>query len=155
MSIKIKVIKDISMLVKLRIDYLLDQNPKDSLGNLEDLKKNLGDYFEKSLKNNEFLAVAIDNEGTIYSVAFLSIAERPPRNSNEPSRIGTVYNVYTYPQYRKQGFATKVMERLCEEAGNLNLCAVDLYGSNEGKPLYEKLGFKIPYHTYMKKKITR
>ena len=64
-------------------------------------------------------------------------------------------DILIFPEFQRRGFATKVMERLCEEAGNLNLCAVDLYGSNEGKPLYEKLGFKIPYHTYMKKKITR
>ena len=153
MVTRIATEKDIDLLVQLRIDYLLDQNTLESLGNMEVLKDSLQAYFTSSFAKNEFMAIIADDENTVYSTAFLSIAERPPRTSNEPSRIGTVYNVYTYPQFRKQGIATNVMKALLDEAKNLDICAVDLYASSDGKPLYEKLGFKIPFHTYMKKKI--
>ena len=150
MVTRIATEKDIDLLVQLRIDYLLDQNTLESLGNMEVLKDSLQAYFTPSFAKNEFMAIIAEDENTVYSTAFLSIADRPPRTSNEPSRIGTVYNVYTYPQFRKQGIATNVMKALLDEAKNLDICAVDLYASSDGKPLYEKLGFKIPFHTYMK-----
>lgn len=153
MVTRIATEKDIDLLVQLRIDYLLDQNSMESLGDIEALKGLLLAYFTSSFAKNEFVAIIAEDENAVYSTAFLSIADRPPRTSNEPSRIGTVYNVYTYPQFRKQGIATNVMKALLNEAKNLDICAVDLYASNDGKPLYEKLGFQIPYHTYMKKKI--
>ena len=153
MVTRIATEKDIDLLVQLRIDYLLDQNSMESLGDIEALKDLLQAYFTSSFAKNEFVAIIAEDENTVYSTAFLSIADRPPRTSNEPSRIGTVYNVYTYPQFRKQGIATKVMKALLNEAKNLDICAVDLYASNDGKPLYEKLGFKVPYHSYMKLKL--
>ena len=153
MVTRIATEKDIDLLVQLRIDYLLDQNSMKSLNDIEALKDSLQAYFKSSFAKNEFMAIIAEDENTVYSTAFLSIADRPPRTSNEPSRIGTVYNVYTYPQFRKQGIAANVMKALLDEAKNLDICAVDLCASNEGKPLYEKLGFQIPYHTYMKKKI--
>ncbi|MBQ8163716.1 MAG: GNAT family N-acetyltransferase [Clostridia bacterium] len=144
---------DVGLLVKLRMDYLLNQNKEDSLGNIEKLQSDLFAYFQKSIEDQNFLAIVAEENNIVYSTAFLSIADRPPRTSNESSRIGTIYNVYTYPQYRKQGVATKVVEALCEEASLFNISTIDLYASNEGKPLYERLGFQIPYHTYMKKKV--
>jgi len=153
MIIRISTINDIDLLVQLRIDYLLDQNSMESLGDIEALKGLLRAYFTSSFAKNEFVAIIAEDENTVYSTAFLSIADRPPRTSNEPSRIGTVYNVYTYPQFRKQGIATNVMKALLDETKNLDICAIDLYASNDGKPLYEKLGFNVPFHTYMKIKI--
>ena len=153
MVTRIATEKDIDLLVQLRIDYLLDQNTLESVGDIETLKDSLHIYFKSSFDKNEIMAIIAEDENTVYSTAFLSIAERPPRTSNESSRIGTVYNVYTYPQFRKQGIATKIMKTLLDDAKNFNICAVDLYASNDGKKLYDKLGFKVPYHTYMKRKI--
>ena len=153
MVTRIATEKDIDLLVQLRIDYLLDQNSMENLGDIEALKDLLRAYFTSTFAKNEFVAIIAEDENAVYSTAFLSIADRPPRTSNEPSRIGTVYNVYTYPQFRKQGIATKVMKTLLDDAKNFNICAVDLYASNDGKKLYDKLGFKVPYHTYMKRKI--
>ena len=41
---------------------------------------------------------------------------------------------------------------LMEEAGANQVATVDLYATEAGKPLYEKLGFQIPRYTYMKRK---
>lgn len=41
---------------------------------------------------------------------------------------------------------------MMEEAGANQVATVDLYATEAGKPLYEKLGFQIPRYTYMKRK---
>ena len=144
---------DVDLLIKLRIAYLLDQNEKESLDNLDMLTENLRQYFVKAIRDDVFFAIIAEEGKEIYATAFLSIADRPPRLAEASCRIGTVYNVYTYPQYRKRGLATAVMSTLLQEAKIMNIASIDLLASSEGKPLYEKLGFKIPNHIYMRRKI--
>jgi len=146
-------ITDIDLLVRLRIDYLLDQNAKENLDNLDVLRENLSKYFTEAMEKDEFIAVIAEEGTEIYTVAFLSIVDRPPRSARLSCRIGTVYNVYTYPQYRKRGLATAVMNALLQEAKAMNLASIDLLASSDGRSLYEKFGFKIPNHTYMRRSI--
>ena len=83
----------------------------------------------------------------------MSIAERPPRPGNSSNRVGTIYSVYTEPEYRRRGIATKVLQLLLQEAKENNVATVDLSATADGKPLYEKLGFTLPKYTYMKLKL--
>lgn len=152
MIIRKTSLADIDLLIELRIAYLLDQNTKDSLGDFESLADKLRMYFVKAITNGEFIAVIAEGENEVYSTAYLSLVERPPRTAESSYLVGTVYNVYTYPQYRNKGLATKVMTTLLQEAKLMNVASVDLLASNDGKPLYEKLGFHIPKHTYMRMK---
>ena len=145
--------KDMELLVQLRIDFLLDQNPEKTLANQEQLINNLYAYFEKAIMRNEFLAVVAEEEGKAVSTAFMSIAERPPRPGNSSNRVGTIYSVYTDPEYRRRGIATKVLQLLLQEAKENNVATVDLSATADGRPLYEKLGFKLPNYTYMKLKL--
>ena len=147
------IIDDIQVLVELRIAYLLDQNSKEQLGDLTMLSRNLYTYFEKAIQNGELLAVVAREQQKICAVALLSIVDRPPRAEQDSGSVGTIYNVYTYPEYRRRGFATAVMKKLLEEAHRINVTSVDLLASEQGRYLYEKFGFRCPLHTYMRKKL--
>ena len=150
MNIRKAGLDDIDLLIKLRIDYLSEER---GLTIEETLKQNLKRYFEKYMPVNGFTAFIAEDNGNILSTAFLSIAERPPQ-SGTSSLVGTVYNVLTYPEFRKQGIATKVMTALLEEAQKLNVVSVDLLATNDGKFLYEKLGFsESEKYTFMRKKL--
>lgn len=147
------IIDDVKRLVELRIAYLQDQNSKEQLGDLTLLAQNLYAFFEKAIRNNELVAVVAQEQQKICAVALLSIVDRPPRTAQDSGRIGTIYNVYTYPEYRKRGMATAVMKKLLEEARKINVTSVDLLASEQGVYLYEKLGFQYPMHTYMRMKL--
>lgn len=147
------IIEDVKILVELRLAYLLDQNTKEQLGDLNVLAQKLHEYFEEAIGKGELVVVVAEEQQKIGAVAMLSIAERPPRTAADSCRIGTIYNVYTYPEYRNRGLATAVMERLLEEAEKLELASVDLLASEQGKCLYEKMDFRCPIHTYMRKKL--
>ena len=86
-------------------------------------------------------------------MAFLTVAEKPPRQGNVSCRFGTVYNVYTFPKFRRKGYAELVMQEILRLAEERNLGSVDLLASEEGKPLYEKLGFRLPNHTFMRRNV--
>jgi predicted acetyltransferase len=56
-------------------------------------------------------------------------------------RTGTVLNVYTYPQYRKQGYAKMIMKALLDDAKEMKLSVIELKATEAGYPLYRSVGF--------------
>ena len=125
MILRKTTIADIDLLMELRIDYLLDQNAKESLDNLDVLTDKLRKYFTEAIENDEFIAVIAEYGNEICTAAFLSVVDRPPRSARLSCRIGTVYNVYTYPQYRKRGLATAVINELLQEAKAMDIASID------------------------------
>ena len=55
---------------------------------------------------------------------------------------GTILNVYTKPQFRKQGISTKVLSKLIDKAKRYNISKLELSATDMGKSLYEKIGFR-------------
>jgi len=155
MLLRKATIEDIELLIKLRIDYLLDENKIKSIDDVEILKTKLREYFEKWIPVDGFIAYIAEKNGEICSTAFLSIVERPPRVADSSYLVGTVYNVYTYPKHRRNGFATEVLRALLLEAKSLGIASVDLLSTDDGKHLYEKLGFELPSYTFMRTKLKK
>jgi hypothetical protein len=67
---------DIDALVKMRLEYLIEDN-----GNLNDsevieIKRELPDYFKKHISNDLFIFV-VREEQTIVACAFLLVIEKP------------------------------------------------------------------------------
>lgn len=50
--------------------------------------------------------------------------------------------VLTHPQYRRRGFARRLMEKALECAAARKIQSVKLDATTDGQPLYEKLGFR-------------
>jgi GNAT superfamily N-acetyltransferase len=55
---------------------------------------------------------------------------------------GLVLNVYTEPGWRRRGLAERLMRALLAWADARGLSSVVLHASDEGRPLYERLGFR-------------
>nr|WP_302417976.1 GNAT family N-acetyltransferase [Blautia marasmi] len=70
------------------------------------------------------------------------IAERPAMPDCLSGKVGTVFNVYTKPGYRRQGMAYRLMEMLLKKAEEAGVTYVDLKATKDGYELYRKLGFK-------------
>lgn len=51
-------------------------------------------------------------------------------------------NIFTFPDYRKQGIGTELLKRTVEEAKNRGYIKITLNATDMGRPLYEKYGFK-------------
>ena len=56
-------------------------------------------------------------------------------------RDGRVRNVYVVPEYRRRGIAAALMRELLSEALRAKIDRLALGTSEEGRPLYGKLGF--------------
>ena len=152
MNIRKATINDIDLLIKLRIAYLLDEGKIENIDDVGVLESKLRGYFEKWIPVDGFIAFVAEDNNEVYSTAFLSIVERPPRVASSSYLVGTVYNVFTYPDQRRKGIATKVMQALEKEAEFLGIATLDLLATEDGKKLYESLGYKNATYTHMRKK---
>lgn len=151
MIIRKATIDDTELLVKLRVDFLLDEGKIYAPKDIEALGLKLYDYFTRHIPDSTFVAFIAEDAGKAVATTFLSVVERPPRTATASNLVGTVYNVYTYPDYRKRGIATELMKATMEAAKQLGVSYVDLLATDAGRPLYEKLGFeKITKYTAMR-----
>lgn len=131
---------DIPSLVDLRLAYLREDFPSQTAKISSMIQEQLPDYFYRRL-GNDLLVFVCEEDARIVSTVFLLITEKPA-NPNFPTGLtGTVLNVYTLPQYRKRGYATRLMELVIREANLQNLSYLELKATQAGLPLYRKLGF--------------
>ncbi|MCM1498400.1 MAG: GNAT family N-acetyltransferase [Clostridium sp.] len=131
---------DMEQLTELRIAYLTEDYGGLQDKDLEAVKRNLPDYFMRNLNKTIFGYVA-RNEGEIIACALLLVVEKPMSPAFMTGKTGTVLNVYTKSEYRRNGYARKLMDMLLDDASDMKLSVVELKATEDGYPLYKSLGF--------------
>lgn len=132
--------EDIAQLVEMRIKYLTIDCGELTAEQLEAIRGQLPGYFERQLGTG-VLAYAAEEEGILVSTVLMVIVEKPANPHFITGKTGTLLNVYTRPEYRRQGLAGKLIGLAIEDAKELNLSYIDLSASKEGYSLYKKIGF--------------
>jgi len=61
-------------------------------------------------------------------------------------RLAHIVNIYTDPNYRRRGLARRLMQIILEWCAANRMDQVTLGASDQGRPLYESLGFKPTSH---------
>ena len=134
------VLTDIPELVRLRIEFISKINSTSE--SPLDLSKELFNYFKESMEKGTFAAwLASDNENLIATsgICFYTV---PPSFSNLTGNTSYIMNMYTLEQYRNQGIASELFERIIEEAKSRGCKKIYLHATESGRPLYKKFGFK-------------
>ena len=139
--------EDINELIRLRLAYM-----KDDFGSVTDLERKametqLPDYFDRKL-GTELIAFVAKDGDKVVSVAYLHIIEMPANSLLLNGLYGEVLNVYTEPEYRGKGICTKLMNNLVEYGKKAGLGRIDLSATDDGYPIYAKIGFKDKEHRY-------
>lgn len=145
-------IKDIGILTDLRIAYLQEDLGAISDKDLELMQVTLPSYYEKHL-NKGLIAYVARNEMDIVSCAFLLIVEKPMSPSFITGKTGTVLNVYTKPEYRKKGYAKKLVTMMLEDAKAEGVSVIELKATEDGYSLYKSVGFEDVVAKYHNMKI--
>ena len=129
-------LNDLRDLVDLRIEYLLEDYGKIPQSKLTLIADNLPNYFCNHL-NKDLIAFVCRSENKIVGCCFLYISEKPSNPTFINGRTGSVLNVYTRPQFRRRGFAKKLIKLLLTESENNNLDFVELKATDFGYNLYK------------------
>lgn len=134
-------LKDLDSIVQMRMNYIYEDYKTISQDDKQLILKQLPEYFIKHLGKDVFAFIAKNND-KIVSMALLVVMEKPANMSFKTGLVGEVLSVITLEQYRRQGIATNVLKSLIDFAKNKKLNYVKLSASEDGYPLYKKLGFK-------------
>ncbi len=144
--------KDIGALTELRISYLQEDLGVISDENLELMQATLPSYYEKHL-NKDLIVYVTRDEMDIVSCAFLLIVEKPMSPSFITGKTGTVLNVYTKSEYRKRGYAKKLITMMLEDAKAEGVSVIELKATEDGYLLYRSVGFEDAVAKYHNMKI--
>ena len=138
---------DIEELIRLRIAYMVDDFGSVSEEERAGMEKQLPDYFARKL-GSELIAFVARDADKIVSVAYLHIIEMPANSILLNGLYGEVLSVYTEPEYRGRGLCSTLMRNRVEYGKKRGLGRIDLSATDEGYPIYAKIGFKDKEHRY-------
>ena len=100
-------------------------------------------WLRHRMEQGEYLAwLATATDGSVAAGLGLWLMDWPPHMVGPGSRRGNILNVYTNPESRRQGLARRLMEAALDWCRANRIRSVILHSSNDGRPLYEKLGFR-------------
>jgi len=95
------------------------------------------------LNTREYLTwLAVADDGAVAAGLGLWLMDWPPHMIGTGARRGNIVNVYTIAEARRQGLARRLMTTALDWCHANGIRAVILHSSEEGRPLYQELGFR-------------
>ncbi len=83
-----------------------------------------------------------DADRRVVASGAVLISVWPGQPQDPQPRRATILNVYTERDRRRRGIARRLMEHMIDWCRNEGLTQVWLHASNDGRPLYEAVGFR-------------
>ncbi len=100
-------------------------------------------FFLNGLANGSFHAWLAENAShQAIAGGGVIVFDYPPSARDSSLQRPIIVNVYTEPGYRRRGIARKLMELMIKWCRTQNFGSIMLHASDEGRLLYESLGFQ-------------
>lgn len=123
--------------IQMRITQLREEGAKEEI----DLAPALRDYYDRHMADGTFVSwLAFDGE-KIIGTSGMSFVEKPPYFGCPSGKMGLLSSMYTDPEYRRQGIAKELLDRVVKEARNYGCGTVQITASDMGVKLYAAYGF--------------
>jgi len=135
-------IEDVSELVNLRFKMICETSDIDPNQRTPEFEKSVRDYFLEGLSNQTYYGAVAEVSGRLVSTNGLVLYRKPPSFKGTTGIVGYATSVYTIPEFRKRGIANELMKLLVAHAKQAGAGKIHLGATEEGRGLYEKIGFK-------------
>lgn len=110
---------------------------------LDLMEKAATEYFTQALPQGSYRgSLAIDESGEVIGGGGIVVSPWPGVLGQPHPRRAMILNLYVERRHRRKGVANSLMKTMiawCRQNGFTN---VGLHASEEGRPLYERLGFR-------------
>ncbi len=142
LSIRPATLQDQEVLVEHRRAMFQEMGYRD-VAALDAMAAAFGPWLLRKMDEGEYLAwLVVRADGTPAAGLGLWLMDWPPHMIGPGSRRANILNVYTAPDCRRQGLARRLMQTALDYCAGHGIRAVILHASNDGRPLYEQLGFR-------------
>jgi len=141
-SIRTATANDAESIVAHRRAMFVDMGYRDSRA-LDAMADAFRPWLGEKMADEEYLAwVATAGDGAVVAGLGLWLMDWPPHLIGPGAKRANILNVYTEAAFRRQGIARKLMDTALEWCRTHGIRCVILHASDDGRVLYEKLGFR-------------
>ena len=141
-------LKDIDLLTKSRIEVLRAANGLSDDADMTEVKHQSYEYYRKALHDSTHTAYLVFNGDRLAGAGGISYYQVMPTFRNPSGNKAYIMNIYTRPEYRRQGIARRMLDILIKDAKARGISFITLEATPMGRPLYEKAGF-VPLNDEM------
>jgi GNAT superfamily N-acetyltransferase len=141
-SIREASVGDAETIVRHRREMFFDMGHREPAV-LDEMTKSFRAWLTEKMSKEEYRGwFAFAQDGSVAAGAGLWLMNWPPGlYTSEPWR-GNILNVYTEQAHRRRGLARELVTTARDWCGAKGIHVVILHSSDEGRPLYEALGFQ-------------
>ena len=132
---------DLELLTETRICVLRAANKLADGVDMSEVMERSYEYYKKALGDDTHVAYLVFDGERFVGAGGVSFYQVMPTFHNPSGRKAYIMNMYTDPDYRRQGIAYKMLDLLVDEAKERGIRAISLEATVAGRPLYEKYGF--------------
>lgn len=141
LTYKRATLDDLEILTETRITVLRAANQLSDEVDMTEVREQSYEYYQEALNNDTHIAYLVFDEDEFVGAGGVSFFRVMPTFHNPSGEKAYIMNMYTKPEYRRQGIAMKTLDLLVSEARKKGVHAISLEATNAGCPLYEKYGF--------------
>lgn len=132
---------DLAILTETRVGVLRAANQLPDDVDMTDVKMKSWEYYHTALRDDSHVAYLVFDEDVFVGAGGVSFFQVMPTYHNPTGRKAYIMNMYTKPEYRRQGIAFKTLDLLVQEAKKRGITSISLEATVAGRLLYEKYGF--------------
>lgn len=134
-------IEDLELLVKTRIQVLRAANQLEETADLSQVETQSRRYYEKALTDGSHIAYLVFDGDTFVGAGGISFFQVMPTVHNPTGEKAYIMNMYTHPDYRRRGIASRTLDLLVQAAKKRGVSHISLEATEMGRPLYVRYGF--------------
>ena len=105
------------------------------------VEKESYEYYKRALETGEHIVYLVYDKENFIGAGGVSFYQVMPTYHNPTGRKAYIMNMYTAPEYRRQGIAINTLDLLVKDARKQGVTQIALEATDMGRPLYEKYGF--------------
>ena len=141
MEFRVATLNDLDLLTTSRIEVLRAANKLDASTDMANVEKESYNYYKNALEDNTHYAILVMEDDKFIGAGGVSFYSVMPTYHNPSGKKAYIMNMYTAPDYRRQGIAYKTLDMLVKVSKERGINQISLEATEMGRPLYEKYGF--------------
>jgi GNAT superfamily N-acetyltransferase len=138
-DVRLATTDDIEALVQLRLAFATELDP--GRAHPDTTVPRLRAYLRAHLLAQDLVGIVGWDDTAVAGGALLLVREEPPSLSRPTGWVAKLVNVYTWPAYRRQGLARRIVDTAIDQARALGLDRLDLESTRDALHVYEQAGF--------------
>lgn len=108
---------------------------------IRDFRESYRAFLEINMRKSELFAWIVQIDNICAASCAVSILNWPPAIDERRGKAGLLHSLYTIPSHRRKGYARQIVQTAKFFSEEIGLKWIALGPSDDGRRLYERLGF--------------